>query len=102
MIGVDRDPEALASRASGSPASASGSARCRTTFDAVDEIATGGSVDGVLFDLGVSSMQLDQPERGFSYREDGPLDMRMAGAADDEPIGRRPREHPAREPTSRT
>jgi 16S rRNA (cytosine1402-N4)-methyltransferase len=77
LVGVDRDPEALA--LAGGRLSAFGE-RVRLVaarFSEVDEDVVGGRADGVLFDLGISSMQLDRPERGFGYRVDGPLDMRM-------------------------
>ena len=80
VIGIDRDPDAV-SLASRRLATFGDRFRAvKTTFSDVDADLTGGVVDGVLYDLGVSSMQLDSAERGFGYRVDGPLDMRMGRA----------------------
>src|SRR5205085_2453168 len=72
VVGIDRDPSALA-RAEVTLAGYGERVRLRRArFSDVDEEVVGGSVGGVLFDLGVSSMQLDDGERGFSFRSDGP------------------------------
>lgn len=52
---------------------------CFSEMKSVAENAGVTSVDGIMLDVGVSSYQIDQPDRGFSYRFDGPLDMRMSG-----------------------
>lgn len=77
---IDRDPDAIAD---GSALSDHYGDRLRLrqgSFGAMERILAEDSVsavDGVALDLGVSSMQIDRPERGFSFRADGPLDMRM-------------------------
>ncbi|NCX02174.1 MAG: 16S rRNA (cytosine(1402)-N(4))-methyltransferase, partial [Betaproteobacteria bacterium] len=85
LIAIDRDPQAIAYGANLPQAwdlpdcGASFDllhARFGALSDALDRCGVD-QLDGVLFDLGVSSPQLDQAERGFSFRLDGPLDMRM-------------------------
>ena len=84
LLGIDKDAEALARAGD---ALAEWGDRCRLvqgTFADVRSIASNmgvGPVDGVLFDLGLSSEQLGDAERGFSFALDGPLDMRMNQAS---------------------
>jgi 16S rRNA (cytosine1402-N4)-methyltransferase len=85
VVGIDRDPEALDMAAAGLAAFGDRVRLVRGRFSEIEEETVGARADGVLFDLGVSSMQLDRAARGFSFRKDAPLDMRMAGERDDEP-----------------
>jgi len=80
LIAMDRDPQAIAA----APATLTNDPRFELIRGDFEELATSieekgltGRVDGVLLDLGVSSPQLDEAERGFSFLRDGPLDMRM-------------------------
>lgn len=75
VIAFDRDPSA-ARFADGLPAERFRLVERR--FSELDAETGLAAVDGVVLDIGVSSMQLDEPERGFSFMRDGPLDMRMA------------------------
>src|SRR5207253_5358167 len=82
LLGLDADPTALKLAAERLQSYVErGQVRLvRANFEQLEETARSEGfeqVDGVLFDLGVSSMQLDTPERGFSFRADGPLDMRL-------------------------
>ena len=77
VLGIDRDPDAIA-RGQALVAHFGGRLTLvQGEFSRMDELADGLS-DGVVLDLGVSSFQFDEAERGFSFRADGPLDMRMS------------------------
>jgi 16S rRNA (cytosine1402-N4)-methyltransferase len=80
VLGLDRDPVAVAAAASALARFGARARVRRSRFDRLREVAGEEGLEalsGVLFDLGVSSPQLDRAERGFSHRGDGPLDMRM-------------------------
>jgi 16S rRNA (cytosine1402-N4)-methyltransferase len=76
VIGIDRDPTVFALARPWAAALGDRLRLVEGTFSELEAIA-GEPVDGVVLDLGVSSMQIDQPARGFSFQKDGPLDMRM-------------------------
>ena len=80
VMAIDRDPAAIAA---GRDLEAAADGRLKLVEGRFSDLDTFASTfgfapaDGVVFDVGVSSMQIDRPERGFSFRHDGPLDMRM-------------------------
>jgi 16S rRNA (cytosine1402-N4)-methyltransferase len=81
VMGIDRDPnairdgEAVVAKLDGKLVLVAGEFRHLDTLAAENDF---GDVNGVVLDIGVSSMQLDEAERGFSFQKDGPLDMRMS------------------------
>lgn len=80
-VGIDRDPQAIALASERLAAYGSRFIAVRAVYDEIadvveDQVGVGG-VQAILFDLGVSSLQLDETDRGFAYRVDAPLDMRM-------------------------
>ena len=80
VLALDRDADALMQAQELAEEWEKDFVALRTTFDCYPDIlgeASVGGVDGILLDVGVSSWQLDSPNRGFSFRFDGPLDMRM-------------------------
>ncbi|MEP6342857.1 MAG: 16S rRNA (cytosine(1402)-N(4))-methyltransferase RsmH [Maricaulaceae bacterium] len=78
VIGLDRDPNVGPRANSLAAAYNERFSLIETSFSGLDQFDATQGVDAVIFDIGVSSMQLDQAERGFSFMRSGPLDMRMS------------------------
>jgi 16S rRNA (cytosine1402-N4)-methyltransferase len=81
VVAIDRDPNVQPFVDSLTAEFPSRFSFVRGAFAELDQLASG-PVDGVVLDIGVSSMQLDEADRGFSFMREGPLDMRMAGEGD--------------------
>jgi 16S rRNA (cytosine1402-N4)-methyltransferase len=80
LIGLDRDPQALAHARERLAEFSDRTTLLEATFEELPQVLARlgqPKVQGILLDLGVSSLQIDDPERGFAYAQDGPLDMRM-------------------------
>ncbi|MFE2751747.1 16S rRNA (cytosine(1402)-N(4))-methyltransferase RsmH [Actinosynnema sp. NPDC059335] len=78
LIGLDRDPQAIELSRRRLEPFGDRVELVQTTYDGIVAAVGGAKVDGILMDLGVSSLQLDAEERGFAYAKDAPLDMRMS------------------------
>jgi 16S rRNA (cytosine1402-N4)-methyltransferase len=81
VIAIDRDPTAIAAGQALVTEAAGRLTLVHATFDELEDVLAEqgiSQVDGVVFDVGVSSMQIDQADRGFSFMREGPLDMRMS------------------------
>jgi 16S rRNA (cytosine1402-N4)-methyltransferase len=78
VIGIDRDPDAIRDGAELVSESGGRLTLFHGRFSRLEDALNGEKADAVMLDIGVSSMQLDEAERGFSFMRDGPLDMRMA------------------------
>ncbi|MBB4063540.1 16S rRNA (cytosine(1402)-N(4))-methyltransferase RsmH [Gellertiella hungarica] len=79
VIALDRDPTAIAGGQALVTERAGRLSLVQSEFSRLAEHAPEGGLDGVVLDIGISSMQIDEAERGFSFQKNGPLDMRMSG-----------------------
>lgn len=84
VIGIDQDQTAIALASERLARFGSRFRAIHANFRELRDLFESSTANGILADLGVSSMQLDSPERGFSFRHDAPLDMRMNAESDEE------------------